>query len=137
MNRIKKIRQIWEKWAIRLKREVLAIYLSYGDPGVPWYAKALIFIVAACALSPIDLIPDFIPIIGYLDDMILLPLGIMLAIRIIPEDVLTESRKRAELMVDKPVSYGAAIIVILIWISAALFLIKIVLEEKRIWIFFQ
>jgi len=137
MNRIKKIRQLWKKWAIKLKREVLAIYLSYGDPRVTWYAKALIFIVAAYALSPIDLIPDFIPIIGYLDDMILLPLGIMLAIRMIPEDVLTESRKRAELMADKPVSCGAAIIVILIWISAALFLIKLVFEEKRIWIFFQ
>src|SRR5690349_22191789 len=82
-------------WARGLKRDVVALYLAARDPRVPWYAKAVAAAVAAYALSPIDLIPDFIPIVGYLDDIVLVPLGIALAIRLIPSAILEEHRKTA------------------------------------------
>ena len=83
-------------WARRLRRDVHAIYLSARDPRMPWYAKAWALVIAAYAVSPIDLIPDFIPVLGHLDEAILLPLGVMLAVRLIPEEVLEENRRRAE-----------------------------------------
>ncbi|HEY7343516.1 MAG TPA: YkvA family protein [Ktedonobacterales bacterium] len=82
--------------ARRLKRDVYALYLAYRDPRVPWYARLFAVGVVAYAVSPIDLIPDFIPIIGYLDDLILVPLGIVLALKMIPPDVMAECRLRAE-----------------------------------------
>ena len=78
-----------------LKRDVSAIYIARRDPRVPWYAKALAIGVAAYALSPIDLIPDFIPVLGYLDDLIIVPLGIWLVIALIPADVMAECRALA------------------------------------------
>ena len=80
------------RWAKAIKRDVHALYLSARDPRVPWYAKAVALAVAAYALSPIDLIPDFIPILGYLDDIILVPLGILLAVRLIPPEILRAPR---------------------------------------------
>ena len=80
-------------WARALKRDVLALYRSARDPRVPWYAKAVAGLVAAYALSPIDLIPDFVPVLGYLDDLLIVPAGIWLAIRLIPADVLAEHRR--------------------------------------------
>ena len=83
------------QWARPLKRDVLALYLAARDPRVPWYAKAVAACVAVYALSPIDLIPDFIPILGYLDDLVIVPLGIWVAIRLIPPFILEEHRHAA------------------------------------------
>jgi uncharacterized membrane protein YkvA (DUF1232 family) len=91
-------------WARGIKRDVHALYLAARDPRVPWYAKAVALAVAAYALSPIDLIPDFIPVIGYLDDLIIVPLGILLAVRLIPADVLAELRAAASEAAERPTS---------------------------------
>ena len=105
--------------AQHLKAETFALYLAARDPRTPWYAKLLVAGIVAYALSPIDLIPDFIPVIGYLDDLILLPLGILWAIKLIPPAVLTECRARAQtdLAQRKPVSWVAATVIIGIWIG--------------------
>ena len=108
-------------WARTIKRDVHALYLASRDPRVPWYAKALGIAVAAYALSPIDLIPDFIPVLGYLDDLIIVPLGIFVVVRMIPPDVMAEHRATAAAAEMKPVSRGAAAVVVGIWaLSAAL-----------------
>src|SRR5436190_3125361 len=101
-------------WARGLKREVHAVYLAARDPRVPWYAKALAIAVAAYATSPIDLIPDFIPVLGYLDDLIIVPLGLALAIRLIPPEVMAEHRRSAAAAEAPPASKSAAVIIILI-----------------------
>jgi uncharacterized membrane protein YkvA (DUF1232 family) len=104
-------------WARTVKRDVVALYLAARDPRVPWYAKAVAACVAAYALSPIDLIPDFIPILGYLDDVILVPLGIALAIRLIPPPVLEEHRNSAAAHAGtRPISRIAAAVIIGIWV---------------------
>ena len=82
----------WQQRARQLKRETYALYLAYRDPRVPWYAKVLAVCVVAYAFSPIDLIPDFIPVLGYLDDLVFVPLGISLALRLIPPEVMAECR---------------------------------------------
>jgi len=105
-------------WARRIKRDVHALYLAAGDPRVPWYAKALAAAVAGYALSPIDLIPDFIPVVGYLDDVLLVPLGILLVIRLIPPGVMAEHRSVAAAALDRPVSRVAAIAVVSVWVVA-------------------
>jgi uncharacterized membrane protein YkvA (DUF1232 family) len=111
----------WKQKAKQLKIEVYAIYLAYKDPRVPWYARIFAACVVGYAFSPIDLIPDPIPILGYLDDLILIPLGIALALKMIPEEVLAECREQAqELMTqNKPVNRIAAIVIITIWITLA------------------
>src|SRR5246127_2293929 len=91
----------WKQWARLIKRDAHALYLAACDPRVPWYAKAMALAVAAYALSPIDLIPDFIPVVGYLDDLILVPLGLALALRLMPAHVLAESRERAQVALDR------------------------------------
>jgi uncharacterized membrane protein YkvA (DUF1232 family) len=106
-------------WARLIKRDVHALYLARRDPRVPWYAKALAALVAGYALSPIDLIPDFIPVLGYLDDVILVPLGIAVVIRLIPPEVMAEHRDMAAAAQERPVSRGAAAAVIGIWVVAA------------------
>jgi uncharacterized membrane protein YkvA (DUF1232 family) len=97
------------------------LYLAYKHPLTPWYAKAFAGLVIAYAFSPIDLIPDFIPVLGYLDDMILIPFGIALALKMIPEDVMTESRTQAQndLAEGKPVNRIAGVVIVLIWIALA------------------
>lgn len=107
-------------WARNLKRDSVALYLASRDPRVPWYAKALAIAIAAYALSPIDLIPDFIPIIGYLDDLILLPLGVRLAISLIPDDVMAECRANASTALQRPTSRAGMIAIIVLWIAGAL-----------------
>jgi uncharacterized membrane protein YkvA (DUF1232 family) len=89
-------------WAHRIKRDVVALWLAARDPRVPWYAKAAAGAVAAYALSPIDLIPDFIPVLGYLDDLIIVPLGILLAVRLIPAGLMVEFRAEAQRWVSRP-----------------------------------
>ena len=106
--------------ARRLKGDTLALYYAVRDPRTPWYAKLIAGAVVAYALSPIDLIPDFIPVLGYLDDIVLVPLGIALAIRLIPEDVLAAARIRAAARLVKPRSRVAAAVVIVLWIGVAL-----------------
>jgi uncharacterized membrane protein YkvA (DUF1232 family) len=102
-----------------LKTEAYAIYLAARDPRTPWYAKALIFFVVAHTFSPIDLIPDFIPILGYLDDLIITPGGIWLAVRMIPPEVLAEARATAATRgVDRRVGIIGATIIIMVWILA-------------------
>lgn len=107
--------------ARHLKAETLALYLAARDPRTPWYAKLFVAGIVAYALSPIDLIPDFVPVLGYLDDLILIPVGIALAIRMIPHDVLVECRARAQatLRNGKPVSRVAGAIIIMIWLVLA------------------
>jgi len=107
-------------WARNLRRDSYALYLASRDPRVPWYAKALAIAIAAYALSPIDLIPDFIPVIGYLDDLILLPLGIWLAISLIPPEVMAECRASASTALQRPTSRAGMIAIILLWIAGAL-----------------
>jgi uncharacterized membrane protein YkvA (DUF1232 family) len=106
--------------ADRLKREIVALSLAAKDPRTPWYARALVLCILAYALSPIDLIPDFVPVLGLLDDLLLLPLGIYIAINLTPASVLTDCRQRAAAMDYKlPKSWIVAAVIILIWMAAA------------------
>jgi uncharacterized membrane protein YkvA (DUF1232 family) len=103
-------------WAARLKRDVVALWLAARDPRTPWHAKALAGFVAAYALSPIDLIPDFIPVLGYLDDLLIVPAGIWLAVRWVPPDLMAEFRERA-VASARPRSLVAAGVVVAIWLA--------------------
>lgn len=111
----------WRGWARRLKREVLALSLAYRDPRTPWYARVVIICVVGYALSPIDLIPDAIPVLGYLDDLLLVPLGVALAIRLIPPDVLAEGRAAAGRRLDAGQGLGrvAAAVIVVLWLALA------------------
>ncbi len=105
-------------WARAIKRDVHALYLASSDPRVPWYAKALAVVVAGYAISPIDLIPDFIPVLGYLDDVVLLPIGIYFVVKLIPPDIMAEHRSLAEAAQERPVSSLAAAIIVVFWIAS-------------------
>lgn len=107
-------------WARSVKRDAVALYLAARDPRTPWYAKALAAVVVAYALSPIDLIPDFIPVLGYLDDIVIVPLGLWLVLRMIPAEVMEECRVEAEALAERPTSVTAAMVVVLIWIGLTL-----------------
>ena len=113
----------WQQRARDLKRDVVAIALAVRDPRVPWYAKAVGACVVAYALSPIDLIPDFIPVLGYLDDLILVPLGIYLTLRLIPPAVLADARREADAWLarrqSRPRSYWAAGAIVVVWVAVA------------------
>ncbi|MBM4459685.1 MAG: DUF1232 domain-containing protein [Chloroflexi bacterium] len=117
----------------QLKTESYALYLAYRDPRVPWYARAFAACVAAYAFSPIDLIPDPIPVLGYLDDLVLIPLGVSLALRMIPPPVMAECRARAqaELAAGKPVNWVAAAVIIVIWLALAGLLVKLAFDWFR------
>nr|WP_306707908.1 DUF1232 domain-containing protein [Azospirillum isscasi] len=106
-------------WARRIKRDVIALYLAARDPRTPWYARVAAAAVAAYALSPIDLIPDFVPVLGYLDDLLIVPLGILLVVRLIPAAVLEEHRAAAARHAARPVSYTAAALMVGVWLAAA------------------
>ena len=105
----------WKQWARLIKRDAHALYLAARDPRVPWYAKAVALAVAAYALSPINLIPDFIPVVGYLDDLIILPLGIALVVKMIPPEIMAEHRALADAAKDRPVSRIAAGVFVVVW----------------------
>jgi uncharacterized membrane protein YkvA (DUF1232 family) len=115
-----------ERWARRLKVEVYALYLAYKDPRVPWYARAFAAVVVGYAFSPVDLIPDAIPVLGYLDDLIIIPLGIALAIRMIPPPVLAECRQEAREVKGRPVSRVAAAVVVAVWLALAVLAVWLV-----------
>ncbi|MCX7025177.1 MAG: YkvA family protein [Spirochaetes bacterium] len=112
--------------ARRLKSEVYALYLACRDPGTPWCAKILAGLVVAYALSPIDLIPDFIPVLGQLDDLILVPAGIALVLRMVPPGIMASCRERAaiELVGKRLVSRPAAVVVVLLWLAGAVAVIR-------------
>ena len=111
----------WKRRAQQLKLEVYALYIAYKDQRTPWYAKVFAAVVVGYAFSPIDLIPDPIPVIGYLDDLVLIPLGAYLAVKMIPAEVMAESREKAReiLAQGKPVNKLAAVIIVFIWIILA------------------
>jgi uncharacterized membrane protein YkvA (DUF1232 family) len=122
MNLTKTI-EYWKSKARELKIQVYALYLAYRDPRTPWYAKVFAALVVGYAFSPIDLIPDFIPVLGYLDDLILVPLGVLLAKKMIPVVVMEECQEKARKLeaAGKPVNYVAAAIIVLIWVLIVLF----------------
>lgn len=119
--------EIWKQKVRELKIEVYTLYLAYKDPRVPLYARFFAACVVGYAFSPIDLIPDPIPILGYLDDLILIPLGVILAIKMIPPVVLNECRERVqeEMKRGKPVNWAAAAVIISIWVSLALMAVRL------------
>ncbi len=104
------------KWAKSLKQQTLVVYFAARDPRTPWFVRVFALFVAAYALSPIDLIPDFIPVLGYLDDLILIPLGLALVVRLTPTEVMLSARQKAQAASDRPVSRVMAVAIILIWL---------------------
>ena len=108
--------------AHRLKRDTLAVWYASFDRRTPWYARLLAGLVAAYAFSPVDLVPDFIPVLGYLDDLILIPAGIALLLRLIPAEVMSEARLKAETAAVKPVNWWMGALVLLVW-GVLLFLV--------------
>lgn len=117
MALIEKLKQ----YACQLKAETFALYLAARDPRTPWYAKLIVAAVVAYAFSPIDLIPDFVPVLGYVDDLILVPSGIALALRLVPKQVLAECRVRAQetMRNGKPVSRVAGAVIVVLWLVVA------------------
>lgn len=105
-----------KEWARRVKRDVVAVWIAARDPRTPCYVKAVAAAVAAYAVSPIDLVPDFIPVLGYLDDLLLLPLGILLVVRMIPADLMEEFRKEAQFVEILPASRIVAAAVVGVWL---------------------
>jgi uncharacterized membrane protein YkvA (DUF1232 family) len=112
-----------KQWARSIKRDVVALWIAARDRRVPWYAKAAAGAVAAYALSLIDLIPDFVPVLGYLDDLLIVPLGILLAVRLVPTDLMAEFRAEAAAREGRPVSRMAALAIVTLWVLAAALLI--------------
>lgn len=116
-DRAKQGKRGWKARTEALEEETYALYLACRDPRVPWYAKALAAAVAGYALSPIDLIPDFIPVLGYLDDLVIVPAGIALALRLVPGEVMAECRARAkENMAGSGGHRAAAVVIVAVWI---------------------
>ncbi len=119
----------WREKARRLKTEVHALYLALRDPRVPWYARVMAGVIVAYALSPVDLIPDFIPVLGYVDDLVLIPAGIYLTLKLIPVEVLEDCRQRAK---SEPLTskskWVAATIIIFIWLVVVYLVIRFIWE---------
>ncbi|WP_414476273.1 YkvA family protein [Microvirga sp. M2] len=107
-----------KNWARAIKKDVVALYIAARDPRVPWHVKLAAAAIAAYALSPIDLIPDFIPVLGYLDDVIIVPLGILLVLRMIPDALMAEFREEAQRLSERPVGRAAAVAIIGVWVAA-------------------
>ena len=104
-------------WARRVKRDAVAVYFAARDPRTPLLARCLALAIAAYALSPIDLIPDFIPVIGYLDDLLIIPVGLLLVIRLLPPEVLATAREKANALLARPTSHAAAVFVVIVWLG--------------------
>ncbi len=120
----------WKQQAKKLKVETYALYLAYRDKRVPLHARIFAGFVVGYAFSPIDLIPDFIPVIGYLDDLVVVPLGIKIALSMIPDNVMAESREKAKDIIGqgKPVNRAAAVTIILIWVLLAVLSIVLIIK---------
>ena len=125
------ILETWKNWSKKLKLQTYTLYYAYKDPMTPWYAKMWGAVVVAYAFSPIDLIPDFVPILGYLDDLILIPLGIALAVKLIPKEILIKCRQQAQERIDskRPVNWIAGGIIIAIWIMMFYAVVYIILKR--------
>ena len=108
-------------WARRIKRDVVTVYFAARDPRAPFFARLLAMLVAAYALSPIDLIPDFVPVLGYLDDLLIVPLGLLCVLRLMPAAVLNDARHKADAVLAKPRSLWGAVLIVTIWIALALY----------------
>ncbi len=123
----------WKQRAHQLKSETYALTLAYRDRRTPWYARLFAALVVGYAFSPIDLIPDFVPVLGYLDDLVLVPPGVLLALKMIPPDVWAESRERAReaMAAGKPVSRWAAVVIVLIWLLIAAAGVVVVVKVFR------
>jgi uncharacterized membrane protein YkvA (DUF1232 family) len=106
-------------WARRIKRDVVAVWFAARDPRTPWLVRALALLVAAYALSPIDLIPDFVPVLGYLDDLLIVPAGLLLVIRLLPAPVLEAARAKAAAALERPRSWVAAVLIVAVWVLCA------------------
>jgi uncharacterized membrane protein YkvA (DUF1232 family) len=118
----------WKQSPGTVKRDAHALYLAARDPRVPWYAKALAIAVAAYALSPIDLIPDFVPVLGFIDDLIIVAAGMALVIRLIPPEIMRQHRDIAIAAKDQPVSRAAGVMIVTMWIMAILLTIRIAMR---------
>lgn len=114
-------------WALRLKSDVVAIYIAGRDSRTPWNVKVIALAVAAYAFSPIDLIPDFIPVLGYLDDLIIIPLGIMIVVRMMPAELMAEYRKKASDQHRPMTNWVAGVIVVGIWVIGGLYLMMLII----------
>lgn len=112
------------RWARAVRRDAVALWLAASDPRVPWYAKAFCGVIAAYALSPIDLIPDFIPVLGFVDEVVLLPLAMLIVVRMVPDGLMTELRAEAERRTERPVSWAAAGVIAAVWVLAAALLAR-------------
>jgi len=125
--------EAWKQWARQLKVETYAVYLAYKDPRTPWYARIFAACVVGYAFSPIDLIPDPIPVLGYLDDLVLVPLGVALALKMIPTAVLAECREKAQAAMGqgKPTNWTAAGIIIAIWLLLAVLAIVLIARAVK------
>lgn len=124
-----------KRWARGIKRDVLAVYLAARDPRTPRHVRLLAMAVAAYALSPIDLIPDFIPVLGYLDDLLIVPLGILLVVRLIPPQLLAEHRAAAAArQAARPVSVVAAAAMVALWLAAAVLLWRWLAPRLEAWL---
>ncbi len=123
----------WRERAARLRLETYALYLAYRDRRVPWYARAFALLVVAYAFSPIDLVPDFVPVLGYLDDLVLVPLGVALALKMIPPQVMADSRARAaeELAQRHPKNWIAGAVIVGVWVLLAAVLIWWIEQRVR------
>jgi uncharacterized membrane protein YkvA (DUF1232 family) len=111
-------------WARGIKRDVVTVYFAARDPQAPWGVRGLAWLIAAYALSPIDFIPDFIPVLGYLDDLLIVPLGLLLVMRLMPDEVLTNARIKADALLAKPRSLFAAVCFVVIWVSLGFYLAR-------------
>ena len=123
----------WRGKVGRLRTESYALYLAYRDPRVPWYAKAFAALVVGYAFSPIDLVPDFIPVLGYVDDLILVPFGIIIALKMIPGEVMEECRVEAcEALRDgRPVNWAAAVVIVGVWLLLAALCLVLIARAIR------
>jgi len=125
--------ETWKQRARQLKVETYAIYLAYKDPRTPWYARIFAACVVGYAFSPIDLIPDPIPVLGYLDDLVLVPLGVALALKMIPQTVLAECREKAQAAMSqgKPTNWTAAAVIMAIWLLLAVLAVILIVRTVK------
>ena len=125
--------EVWEQRARQLKVETYAIYLAYKDPRTPWYARLFAACVVGYAFSPVDLIPDPIPVLGYLDDLVLVPVGVALALKMIPQTVLAECREKAQAAMSQgqPTNWTAAGVIIAIWLLLAVLAIVLMVRTVK------
>ena len=122
------ILELWKQWARTIRRDAHALYLAARDPRVPWYAKAAAIGVTAYALSPIDLIPDFVPVLGYVDDLVIVPAGIALVVRLIPPEIMAQHRDMAAAAQHRPVSRAVGVAIVSVWVLGVVFAAYVVMR---------